>query len=67
LLRGLYEAQRSDLAGEFEVGVAFVSRTNPNSLAAHVAGLGMVEAGDFEWIGNLYVILVFGLASKSLA
>ncbi|MGB7951099.1 MAG: hypothetical protein WCH75_25750 [Candidatus Binatia bacterium] len=67
LLRGLYEAQRSDLAGEFEVGVAFVSRTNPNSLAAHVAGLGMVEAGDFEWMGNLYVILVFGLASKSLA
>ncbi|HEY6365201.1 MAG TPA: hypothetical protein VI585_10485 [Candidatus Binatia bacterium] len=29
LLRGLYEAQKQELAGRFEVGVAFVSRTNP--------------------------------------
>ncbi|HEY6363670.1 MAG TPA: hypothetical protein VI585_02645 [Candidatus Binatia bacterium] len=27
--RGLYEAQKQELAGRFEVGVAFVSRTNP--------------------------------------
>jgi hypothetical protein len=40
LLRGLYEEQKQDLAGEFDVGVAFVSRNNPHSLDAHIAGLG---------------------------
>jgi hypothetical protein len=59
LLRGLYEAQKRDLAGRFEVGVAFVSRSNPHSLQAHVTGLGMIEAGDFELKGNIYVILAF--------
>jgi hypothetical protein len=61
LLRGLYEAQKEDLAGLFEVGVAFVSRNNPHSLNAHIAGLGMTEAGEFELKGNAYVILVFPL------
>lgn len=59
LLRGLYEAQKRDLAGQFEIGVAFVSRDNPHSLSAHVAGLGMAEAGDFEVKGNVYVTLAF--------
>jgi predicted GNAT superfamily acetyltransferase len=59
LLRGLYEAQKKDLAGRFEVGVAFVSRSNPHSLRAHVAGLGMTEVGDFELKGNVYVIVAF--------
>jgi predicted GNAT superfamily acetyltransferase len=64
LLRGLYEAQKKALTGKFQVGVAFVSRTNPHSLAAHVSGLGMIEAGDFEWMGNIYAILVFRLEPK---
>ncbi len=59
LLRGLYEAQKQDLAGQFEVGVAFVSRSNPHSLLAHVAGLGMIDVGDFDLKGNVYVILAF--------
>ena len=59
LLRGLYEAQKKDLAGRYKVGVAFVSRSNPHSLRAHVAGLGMIEVGDFELKGNVYVILAF--------
>jgi predicted GNAT superfamily acetyltransferase len=59
LLRGLYEAQKKDLAGRYEVGVAFVSRSNPHSLQAHVAGLNMIEVGDFELKGNVYVILAF--------
>jgi hypothetical protein len=61
LLRGLYEAQKKDLAGYFEIGVAFVSRSNPHSLAAHVKGLGMTEVGDFECRGNIYVTLAFRL------
>jgi hypothetical protein len=59
LLRGLYEAQKNDLARNFEVGVAFVARDNPHSLQAHVSGLGMTEAGDFTARDNIYVILAF--------
>jgi hypothetical protein len=65
LLRGLYEAQKKDLAGRFEVGVAFVSRSNPHSLQAHVAGLGMAEVGEFELKGNVYVILAFRVPKTS--
>jgi len=65
LLRGLYEAQRKDLAGQFEIGVAFVSRDNPHSLSAHVAALGMIEAGDFEVKGNVYATLAFRVPAKS--
>ena len=64
-LRGLYEAQKQDLAGQFDIGVAFVSRSNPHSLDAHIAGLGMAEVGDFELMGNVYVILAFRLPPKS--
>lgn len=59
MLRGLYKAQLADLAGRFDVGVAFVARNNPHSLQAHVAGLGMTEVGEFEVKGNSYVILAF--------
>jgi predicted GNAT superfamily acetyltransferase len=65
LLRGLYEAQKQDLAGQFDIGVAFVSRSNPHSLSAHVAGLGMVEAGDFEVNGNIYVTLAFRVPPRA--
>jgi hypothetical protein len=61
VLRGLYEAQKKDLAGRFEIGVAFVSRANRHSLDAHVAGLGMTEIGDFECNGNIYATLAFRL------
>lgn len=64
LLSSLYEAQKQDLAGRFEIGVAFVSRGNPHSLSAHVAGLRMIEAGDFEVNGNIYATLVFPLPPK---
>jgi predicted GNAT superfamily acetyltransferase len=67
LLRGLYEAQKQDLAGQFDVGVAFVSRGNSHSLNAHVAGLGMTEVGDFELRGNVYVILAFRVPPQSLS
>jgi hypothetical protein len=61
LLRGLYEAQQRDLAGRFEIGVAFVARTNLHSLQAHVHGLGMNEVGDFEVQDNVYAALAFSL------
>jgi predicted GNAT superfamily acetyltransferase len=61
LLRGLYEFQKRDLAGRFEVGVALVSHDNPHSMQAHIGGLGMTEAGKFELNGNLFAILAFRL------
>jgi hypothetical protein len=61
LLRGLYGFQKKDLAGQFEVGVALVSHSNPHSMQAHVEGLGMTEAGEFEVNGNLFAILAFHL------
>ena len=61
LLRGLYEAQKKDLAKGYEIGVAFVSRDNPNSLQAHIAGLRMKELGDFQAKGNTYTVLAFFL------
>ena len=61
LLRGLYEAQKRDLAGQFEVGVALIARDNPHSMQAHVAGLGMTEIGDFEVNGNVFATVAFRL------
>jgi hypothetical protein len=61
LLRGLYQALKQQIAGQFEVGVAFVARTNPHSLQAHVTGLGMTEVGGFEVNGNVYVTLAFAV------
>jgi hypothetical protein len=61
LLRGLYEFQKKDLAGLFELGVALVSHSNPHSMQAHVEGLGMTEAGEFDLNGNLFAILAFRL------
>lgn len=61
LLRGLYETQKNELAGRFEVGVALIARNNPHSLQAHVAGLGMIETGDFEVNGNVFATVAFRL------
>lgn len=63
LLRGLYEFQTKDLAGQFEIGVALVSHSNPHSMQAHVGGLGMTEAGEFEVNGNLFAILAFRISA----
>ncbi|MGH7843742.1 MAG: GNAT family N-acetyltransferase [Candidatus Binatia bacterium] len=63
LLRGLYEAQRREVAGQFDVGVAFVARNNTHSLQAHVAGLGMTQVGEFEVKSNVYVTLAFKVSA----
>lgn len=61
LLRGLYEAQKQELAGKFEVGVALIARTNPHSMQAHVVGLGMTEVSDFEVNGSVFATVAFRL------
>ena len=59
LLRGLYQALLWEVAGKYDVGVAFVAEDNPHSLRAHVRGLGMAEAGQFEFGGHRYKIVTF--------
>ena len=59
LLGGLYDFQKKDLAGRFELGVALVSHSNPHSMQAHVEGLGMTKTGEFELNGSLFAILAF--------
>jgi len=66
ILRGLYEAQKRDLAGRFDVGVALIARDNPHSMAAHVQGLGMVEAGEFEVNGKIFATVAFRLPVKKV-
>jgi hypothetical protein len=61
LLRRLFEAQKRDLAGKFEIGVALVARANVYSLNAHVAGLGMTEVGEFEVNGKAFATVAFRL------
>jgi hypothetical protein len=64
LLRGLYDFQKEDLAGQFDIGVALVSHSNSHSMQAHVGGLEMTEAGEFELNGNLFAILAFRLPAR---
>ena len=59
LLRGLYERLLIEVAGKYDVGVAFVARENPHSLRAHMDGLGMADAGEFEFSGLAYAIVTF--------
>ena len=64
LLRGLFEEQKSQLAGRFEVGVALIARTNQHSLEAHIAGLGMTDVGSFELNGNVFATVAFRVTPK---
>jgi len=59
LLRGLFEEQKRQLAGRFEVGVALIARTNQHSLDAHIAGLGMTDVGSFDVDGNVFATVAF--------
>jgi predicted N-acetyltransferase YhbS len=60
VLRGLFDALLRAIDGRFDAGVAFVAEDNQRSLAAHVAGLGMHDVGEFEFKGKRYRILAFG-------
>ena len=63
LLRGLFNFQKKDLAGQYEIGVALVSHSNGHSMQAHVEGLGMTVAGEFELNGR-FAILAFRISAR---
>ena len=67
VLRGLIVRMKEELAGQYEVAAAFISKVNPRSLAAHVDGLGMTVLGDFAFEAGRYWIVAFGIPPADLA
>ncbi len=61
VLEGLYNLMRESLKGQFDVGVAFVSKSNPRSYYAHVKKLGMSVIDEFHYQGNSFWTLAFSL------
>jgi predicted GNAT superfamily acetyltransferase len=61
VLRGLYDALRREVAGDYDAGTLFIAKDNPRSLAAHADGLGMTLAGDFGFDNRDYWILAFAV------
>jgi hypothetical protein len=59
VLRGMYDALRREIAGDFDAGVLFVAKDNPHSLHVHADGLGMTLVGDFAFDRRSYWILAF--------
>lgn len=67
VLRSLIAGLKAELAGQFDAAVAFISKTNSRSLAAHVDGLGMIVLGDYEFGAGRYWIVAFGIPPADLA
>jgi hypothetical protein len=59
VLRGMYDALRREIAGDYDAGVLFVAKDNPHSLHAHADGLGMTLVGDFRHGARGFWILAF--------
>lgn len=66
-LRGLIAGLKAELAGQFDVAAAFISKANSRSLAAHVDGLGMTVLGDYAFEAGRYWIVAFGVPPSDLA
>lgn len=61
LLRHLFENNRRALAGQFEVGVAFIAAENAASLHVHTQKLGLEAVGNLDLAGASYVVLAFSV------
>jgi len=59
VLQALFQALLKQVAGQYDVGIAFVSQQNPRSWQAHTQKLGMEVLRDFEFKGNSYGVLGF--------
>jgi hypothetical protein len=59
LLRQLFEASQRELAGHFDLGIAFIAEENLTSLLVHTQKLGLEIVGNITFQGTAYAILVF--------
>lgn len=57
----LWQGFKEMMRGRYDVGLAFVSRSNPASLKAHRDKLGMTQACEFEVEGRQYALLAFDI------
>ena len=64
ILNGLFKVMLTTLQGQYDVGVAFVSKLNPRSLNAHNNKLGMRIADEFDFKGKKYWTLIFAVEQK---
>lgn len=55
----LFETMRSSFASRFPIGVTFINKANPRSLAAHTRKLNLEIIDEFEFNGNSYYSLGF--------
>ena len=67
VLRGLISGLKAELAGQFDVAAAFISKANSHSLGAHVDGLGMTIIGDYTFEAGRYWIVAFDIPPTDLA
>jgi hypothetical protein len=55
----LFEAMRSSFSSRFPIGITFINKANPRSLAAHTRKLNLDIVDEFEFNGNSYYGLGF--------
>jgi hypothetical protein len=63
LLRQLFEASQREVAGRFDLGIAFIAEENVASLRVHTQKLGLELVGTLAFQGMAYAILVFPVSS----
>ncbi|UOG77592.1 hypothetical protein MTX78_24565 (plasmid) [Hymenobacter tibetensis] len=62
LLLKLFEANKQELRGSFDIGVAFIAEQNNASLQVHTQRLGLEIVGRVVFQGVPYAILAFSLS-----
>lgn len=55
----LFETMCSSFSARFPIGVTFINKANPRSLAAHTRKLNLEIIDEFEFNGNFYYSLGF--------
>lgn len=61
LLKQLFQANQRTLAGQFELGIAFIAAENTASLHLHTHKLGLEVVGQCFHQGTAYAILAFSV------
>lgn len=59
LLSQLFAANRAELTGRFDLGIAFIAEENAASLHVHTHKLGLAVVGRLDFQGAAYALLVF--------
>jgi L-amino acid N-acyltransferase YncA len=61
LLQRLFRASQAELAGRFDLGIAFIAAENAASLHVHTQKLGLEVVGKVVFQGTAYAILAFAV------